>query len=846
MKLKKLLTILAVSTFFFMLSQKQVHAATLYWVGADGANASVASNWSTTNPTGCAAGVTPSGGAPSSADTINFDADCDNSAVIDASFSSTVAVLNLNSGYTGTVTLSNPLTVTTSYSQVTGTFTAGSQTFDIDGTYSLTGGIFTASSTNMYVGSTFTITGSPTFNHNNGTITFDTTIATLTCGNVLFNLVVINAPTASDTKTVAPTCTLPLGANPTISRVTLRGILSGTGTLHDTGQLNFDASGNASTALVGFSGLIVDSTFTLANSSAHVNLGSYTTVDLNGQFTFSAGTFTAPSGTMTVGASMTISGTPTFNANGGTITFDGTVGGVLSCNNVTFNFVTFNHLSTTSKTVSSNCTLPVGNNPTFPGVMNISGTLVGTGTLTFARNSILNAGATLSGFTGLIEQNTMTYSGATIDFSIYSPFIIQNQFILSSGTFTAPAVMSVSTNFAHTGGTFNHNNGTVILDGTADQIISGSTTFYNLIKSDSASDVLKFTDGTTQTILGNLTLKGAKGSLLSLRSTTGGAQWGIDAQGSRDLQYLDVQDGNNINGNLMSATNSVDSGNNTGWLFPIAGLVFNLVSPSDRSYIHDQRPTFSWRPPATQSLFDAAKDYTLTIDNGMGSDFVIEGIPATPPDNVKTYETATYIVQYLNWDDAVLSNRMISVQTKGSDQWIHDHHNGQLTEGRRTWRVKLTDKSNSTSEMSNEIYVDFTGPSTLINQIGAKKYTKGTIPLNKNTILYGRAHDALSGSSDDRKVASGPKEFTVTFKKKIWGPLSLPVFTETVPVQRNYWETTRSLIEDNTKNDSSKFSTFSYKLSKKLPKGIYQMELVAKDNADNSTYQPTTYTVQIK
>jgi hypothetical protein len=334
--------------------------------------------------------------------------------------------------------------------------------------------------------------------------------------------------------------------------------------------------------------------------------------------------------------------------------------------------------------------------------------------------------------------------------------------------------------------------------------------------------------------------------MLFLRSSILGTQWNVDPQGSRSVSYVDVQDSRNINGSLIGAVNSVDSSNNNGWLFPAGGSMFSLVSPNNRVYVHDERPTFSWRPPSSLAMFDAAKDYSLYVDNGQGYDFSIEGIPAQPRDGKRTYETPTYIEQFINWDDPVLSARMISVTTKSSNEWKQDQHDGRLTEGRRNWKIKFTDNSNTTYELSNEIFADFTSPATSINQINSKRYLKGTIIVLPKSTLYGRVYDALGGTQDDRKVASGIKEFTVSIKMKIWGPLYLPVLTETIPVQHNYFETTGSLVEDNTKNDSSKFSTFSYMPSMKLPAGSYQLTLTAKDYADNSTTQPQTYSLQIR
>ncbi|MBI4970898.1 MAG: hypothetical protein HZC17_03560, partial [Candidatus Omnitrophica bacterium] len=126
--------------------------------------------------------------------------------------------------------------------------------------------------------------------------------------------------------------------------------------------------------------------------------------------------------------------------------------------------------------------------------------------------------------------------------------------------------------------TFTHNSGTVIFDG-ANQIISGSTTFNNFTKTVTAADTLTFAASSTQTIAGTMTLQGAAGQLLSLRSSIPGTQWNIDPQGTRTIAYLDVQYSNNANVALINAlgTGSVSSGNNTNWLFDneVSGHVYS-------------------------------------------------------------------------------------------------------------------------------------------------------------------------------------------------------------------------------------------------------------------------------
>jgi adhesin/invasin len=111
---------------------------------------------------------------------------------------------------------------------------------------------------------------------------------------------------------------------------------------------------------------------------------------------------------------------------------------------------------------------------------------------------------------------------------------------------------------------------TVHFDGT-NQAISGNTSFYNATKTVSSADTLTFQAGSTQFVAGVLTLSGAAGNPLSLRSSTPGTQWMINPQGYRSVSYLDVQDSFNINATALAPAHSTDSGNNTNWLFGPGG-----------------------------------------------------------------------------------------------------------------------------------------------------------------------------------------------------------------------------------------------------------------------------------
>jgi len=631
-----------------------VDAATLYWVGADGANASVASNWKLTNPTTCGGGDSPA--APTAVDTLNFDNDCDSSAVLDAGFTDTVTSVVTGSGYAGTITMARPLSITGSFSQSGGSWDAGSHDLSIGSSFGFNSpsGSFTASSGTTLVTATFSFSGG-TFIHNSGTINFSGGSSSINCNSALFNRVTFVGQ--AGTKTIGSTsnCTLPLGDNPVIpTSVTLNNaILQGTGTLTvSAGTLSLNAS-NAQ--IQGFSALAVASvglnnsvnvaldlsaysslvatgiitvntgTLTLSNTSntisaLTVNGGTVTqssgvfsasanvrvqtgvltladNADLNASLIISGGTLNAPSGSMSLASSLTVTNYPasvTFNNNGGTIIFDGT-SGTMACGNLPFSKVVIANTGST-KTIGADCTLPLGDNPTIGagGGVSIAGTLDGTGTLTATAGTVaLTAGSALTNFSGL-ALNNMTLNNGVLDLSSYGVFTLATSLVMSNtstlslphgadinGSVTvgsgsilnAPSgSISIGRNFLIDGGTFNHNNGTVILDSTsASQIISGSNTFYNLTKIASGSNAsLTGTAGTTQAILNNLVLKGTANALLPIDSTVNGSQWNIDAQGTRDMAYLFVRDSNNINAATMEAgVGSFDNGNTANWSFPV-------------------------------------------------------------------------------------------------------------------------------------------------------------------------------------------------------------------------------------------------------------------------------------
>ncbi|MBP9891235.1 MAG: hypothetical protein KBG84_04965, partial [Planctomycetes bacterium] len=201
------------------------------------------------------------------------------------------------------------------------------------------------------------------------------------------------------------------------------------------------------------------------------------------------------------------------------------------------------------------------------------------GTLTINANATFNhsgAGASYPiEFAGNIVNNGTISSSNTAN-----PFVFTGNSTLSgAGAFTFPNVtinsgatltsssgnITVNGNFTNSG-TFNSNLGTVTFASTAASTLAGNSSFRNLTCTQTGK-TLYFTAGSTTTVTGTLTLTGATGSRINLRSTSASSVWNINDAGTENVTAVDVQDSNATN-SINAQGDSNNSGNNTNWIFP--------------------------------------------------------------------------------------------------------------------------------------------------------------------------------------------------------------------------------------------------------------------------------------
>ena len=159
-------------------------------------------------------------------------------------------------------------------------------------------------------------------------------------------------------------------------------------------------------------------------------------------------------------------------------------------------------------------------------------------------------------------------------------------------------VWSVAGNVDFTSGTFTHSNGTVDLNGVANQTVTSDTEpFYNLtvlnasaspgitfvdaldvdhlFKAITPSTTLTFTAGITST-LADIQLDGqAVGTRITIRSTALlAANWNVAAVAQTDVSYVSVSYNDASSGSQILANNGTNynEGNNINWLFPLISI----------------------------------------------------------------------------------------------------------------------------------------------------------------------------------------------------------------------------------------------------------------------------------
>ena len=276
-----------------------------------------------------------------------------------------------------------------------------------------------------------------------------------------------------------------------------------------------------------------------------------------------AGTFNGNTSTIVVAEYSFILDAGVFNATSGSMTFNNNG----NAGNLAINGGTFNHNN--GQVIFTSIGIGLTSNIT-------------SGSQHFYTLIANSANGTVAPLDPLIVDNELSVTAAN-DFDASASTVQTKNLTLSSGTFKAPSsTLKISGDYVRTSGSFDHNIGTVELNGAGGttQRITKSDNFYNLTAAATANRTIQITASTTQTVFNTLSINGTDSShKIILVSSSPGTRWNIDPQGSKSVSWVTVSDSTSTN--PIDATNSTEGtpSSTTNWL-SLSGhtLTYSAVS----------------------------------------------------------------------------------------------------------------------------------------------------------------------------------------------------------------------------------------------------------------------------
>jgi fibronectin-binding autotransporter adhesin len=231
---------------------------------------------------------------------------------------------------------------------------------------------------------------------------------------------------------------------------------------------------------------------------------------------------------------------------------------------------------------------------------------LGGGTLTTSGNALnnLNITGTVSAADNLVLDGTLNLAAGASNFTAQAAFTVAGATTVSNGmasfngaaNFNGTAAFSGGTSTLRAASTFAQ---ALNLSSNGTLRVRGATTFSAGITAANTSTfdaqdgpyTLTFQNGSTFAIndTASLNLMG-NGGFISLRSNTPASQWRINlVSGTAPvLNRIDVQDsdGTGSNANVLTAVNSIDSGNNLNWFFGQRSITARIGDGNDDIRLH--------------------------------------------------------------------------------------------------------------------------------------------------------------------------------------------------------------------------------------------------------------------
>ena len=401
-------------------------------------------------------------------------------------------------------------------------------------------------------------------------------------------------------------------------------------------------------------------------------------------------------GSQTYGGAVSITSDVTLTAAAGdTIQFSGAITGSGSLTTVTGNSIfngTINGLSSinTAATATFKNTVSVGALTT--NTVNINtASITTTGTQTY--NGVITLAP--SG-----RQTTLTASGDGSQILLKA-----NVGSTNSSSLTTAGVLIIGNN----GGS--GINVSVPLTVQNDVSFYSENTLTSLTATSMGGKTITFEAEKKQTFSGKLSLSGADGNLLVLKSSAPGTAWQIYCSGAdnHSINYVDVKDSDNSQSSYyLNALSSIDRGNNTKWAFP--NMPYTWTGANNSTDWSDPQ---NWSP---QSVPNAGAQILIPAST---LEYPVPEYPVIDETISLTHTTNTGSITIEN--DASLGLTT----------------NGQLTLGTITngGTVEVSDGTLTVTTLVNNQTVNITGGQIVIpNTSGATFTNNSTVNISGGTI----------------------------------------------------------------------------------------------------------------
>ena len=541
-------------------------------------------------------------------------------------------------------------------------------------------------------------------------------------------------------------------------------------TINVSGSWSNSGTFNAGTSTVSFIGTTTGKTIKSGSSSFSTLVingsgGEWTLVD-----NLSTGTLNVSAGTLKTG-SLNLSVNQTATLSGGNLT-GGT--GTMLFGNLVVSHSLSTFVASRAVEISSGGTYTrsAGN---ADWLSNVSSLYLRGATQTLPVDNYFNLrlGGSTSGITYTLGNgNTIINGDLAIDYSNNPTLVVGNQTLTVLGNISigflgsASGLISVTAGTIYVGGDwtkydkafvgFSPGTGTVILITNKTSTISGSTNFYNLtIDASSEAKTVRFAAGSTQTISGTLTLKGAPGKILTLARYGGvtGSRWNLSVPSSINVGgYLNVSD-SAASRTITTGPASIDGGNNVNWQFnnnpPSTTATTNPSSPNgDNGYFIGNAPTIILSATETDGGTVSATYYRW----GSSGNYSLYSTPIVAPEglntlyyysvdnvgNTETVQTSNYKVDLTPPMDPILA---LNNQTDGSDIYTHD----------RTVNVTISQDSEAAKWLLSETQMSRPNRDNSLFSNKPKSFTLSSGDGNK--IVYLWVKD-IAGNVNQKQVSA--------------------------------------------------------------------------------------------